>query len=172
MSNFVASIGVKVNAANEEIITEPEITILNSRNSRPVIPSIKTIGKNTATSVIVVEITAKKISLAPSMPASFGAIPFSIRMYIFSVITMASSTTSPTDSTMASMESTLMENPARYMTKNAPIRETGITIQGTNVTRQSRRKRKIMIITSTKASYTVDFTSLIDARINLVLSKP
>ncbi len=70
MSNFVASIGVKVNAANEEIITEPEITILNSRNSRPVIPSIKTIGKNTATSVIVVEITAKKISLAPSIPAS------------------------------------------------------------------------------------------------------
>ena len=46
---------------------------------------------------------------------------------------MASSTTSPTDSTMASMESTLMENPARYITKKAPIRETGITIQGTNV---------------------------------------
>ena len=72
MSNFVANIGVKVNAANEDIITEPEITILNSRNNRPVIPSIKTIGKNTATSVIVVEITAKKISLAPSIPASKG----------------------------------------------------------------------------------------------------
>ena len=74
--------------------------------------------------------------------------------------------------TMASMESTLIENPARYITKNAPIRETGITIHGTSVTRQSRRKRKMMMITSTKASYTVDLTSLIDARINLVLSKP
>ena len=60
MSNLVASIGVKVSAANEEIMTEPEITILNSRNKRPVIPCIKTIGKNTATSVMVVEITAKK----------------------------------------------------------------------------------------------------------------
>ena len=80
MSNFVASIGVKVSAANEEIMTEPEITILNSRNKRPVIPCMKTIGKNTATSVMVVEITAKKISLAPSIPASFGLIPFSIRI--------------------------------------------------------------------------------------------
>ena len=71
---------MKVSAANEEMITEPEITILNSRKSRPVIPSIKTIGKNTATNVIVVEITAKKISLAPSIPASFGLIPFSIRI--------------------------------------------------------------------------------------------
>ena len=91
---------------------------------------------------------------------------------MFSVITMASSTTSPTASTMASMESTLMENPARYMTKNAPISDTGITMHGTSVTRQSRKKRKMMMITRIKATYTVSFTSLIDARINLVLSKP
>ncbi len=91
---------------------------------------------------------------------------------MFSVITMASSTTKPTASTTASMESTLMEKPARYMTKKAPISETGITIHGTSVTRQSRKKRKMMMITSTKASYTVCFTSSIEARINLVLSKP
>ena len=41
-----------------------------------------------------------------------------------------------------------------------------------SVTRQSRKKRKMMMITSTKASYTVCFTSSIEARINLVLSKP
>ena len=91
---------------------------------------------------------------------------------MFSVITMASSTTSPTASTMASMESTLMENPARYMTKKAPMSETGITMQGTSVTRQSRRNKKIMMITSMNASYTVCLTSLIEARMNLVLSKP
>jgi len=33
-----------------------------------------------------------------------------------------------------------------------PTKETGITIQGTNVTRQSRKNRKMMIITRTKAS--------------------
>ena len=69
-----------VNAAKEEMMTEPVTTILNSRNKRPVVPSINTIGKNTATKVMVVEITAKKISLEPSIPASFGDIPFSMRM--------------------------------------------------------------------------------------------
>ena len=83
---------------------------------------------------------------------------------MFSVITMASSTTSPTDKTMASMESTLIENPAKYITKKAPIKDTGITIHGTSVTRQSRRNKKMIMITSTNASYTVLFTSLIEAR--------
>ena len=50
--------------------------------------------------------------------------------------------------------------------------DTGITIQGTSVTRQSRKKRKMMMITSTKASYTVLSTSLMEARMNLVLSNP
>ena len=84
---------------------------------------------------------------------------------------MASSTTRPTESTTASMVSTLIEKPAMYITKNAPISDTGITIHGTNVTRQSRRNRKMMIITSRNASYTVLFTSSIDARMNFVLSK-
>ena len=121
---------------------------------------------------MVVETTAKKISLAPSIPASIGFIPCSMRMYMFSVITIASSTTSPTANTIASMDSTFMEKPQTYIIKNAPISDTGITIHGTKVTRQSRKKRNMMIITSTKASYTVDFTSLIEARIKRVLSNP
>ena len=161
-----------MSAANDEIITEPATTKLNSRNRRPLVPSMNTIGRNTATRVMVVDITAKKISLEPSMPALNGRMPCSMRMYMFSVITMASSTTRPTDSTTASMVNTLMENPATYITKNAPMSDTGITIHGMSVTRQSRRKRKMMMITSTNASYTVFFTSLIDARMNLVLSNP
>ena len=65
---------------------------------------------------------------------------------------MASSTTNPTASTTASMVSTLMEKPKRYMMKNAPTSDTGITMHGTNVTRQSRKNRKMMAITNTKAS--------------------
>ena len=72
--------GVNVRAANEEIITEPATTKLNSRNRRPVVPSMNTMGKNTATKVTVVEITAKKISFAPSIPASKGFMPRSIRI--------------------------------------------------------------------------------------------
>ena len=71
---------------------------------------------------------------------------------MFSVITMASSTTSPTESTTASIDSTLIENPATYMMKKVPISDTGMTMQGISVTRQLRRKRKMMMITSTKAS--------------------
>ena len=72
--------GVNVSAANDDMTTAPEMTILNSRKSRPVVPSINTIGKNTATRVTVVEMTAKKISLAPSIPAFFGFMPCSIRI--------------------------------------------------------------------------------------------
>ena len=71
---------------------------------------------------------------------------------MFSVITIASSTTRPTESTTASIERTLIEKPATYMMKNVPISETGITMQGMSVTRQFRRKRKMMMMTSTKAS--------------------
>ena len=78
VSNLVEIIGVKVSATNEEIMTAPVITILNSRNNRPVVPCKKTIGKNTATKAIVVAITAKKISFDPLKPASSGDIPCSI----------------------------------------------------------------------------------------------
>ena len=85
---------------------------------------------------------------------------------------MASSTTSPTESTTASIDSTFILNPSMYMTKNEPTIDTGITRQGIRVTRQSRRNRNMMKITSMNASYRVVFTSLIDARMNRVLSKP
>ena len=72
--------GVTVNAAKADMSTLPDTTKLNSRKSRPVVPSMNTMGKNTATSVMVVEMTAKKISLEPSMPASSGVMPCSMRM--------------------------------------------------------------------------------------------
>ena len=71
---------------------------------------------------------------------------------MFSVITMASSTTSPTESTTASIDSTLIENPATYIRKNVPMSETGITMHGMSVTRQLRKKRKMMMMTRMKAS--------------------
>ena len=77
---LVASMGVKVSATIEDMPTDPAITILNSLNKRPVIPSMNTIGRKTAISVMVVEITAKKISLEPSIPASLGDMPLSIRI--------------------------------------------------------------------------------------------
>ena len=68
------------------------------------------------------------------------------------MFSMASSTTSPTESTTASIDSTLIENPATYIRKNVPMSETGITMHGMSVTRQLRRKRKMMMMTRMKAS--------------------
>ncbi len=127
-------------------------------------------GKNIATKVMVVEITAKNISLDPTMDASSGSIPSSTFWKIFSVTTMASSTTNPTDKTTANIDNTLMENPARYITKNMPISEIGITNAGISVTRQFRKKKNMMATTRIKAITTVDSTSRIEALMNLVLS--
>ena len=59
-------IGVRVRETNAEISTDPAITMPNSRNNLPVNPCKKMMGKKTAASVIVVDSTAKKISLDPA----------------------------------------------------------------------------------------------------------
>ena len=50
------------------------------------------------------------------------------------------------------MVNTLMEKPEIYITKKAPTKDTGITTQGTSVTRQSRRNRKMINTTSASAT--------------------
>ena len=59
------------------MITEPAITTPNSTNNLPVIPFRNIIGRNTAARVIVVEMTVKKISDVPFIPASTGLNPSS-----------------------------------------------------------------------------------------------
>ena len=63
---------------------------------------------------------------------------------MFSVMTMASSTTRPTESTTASIESTLIEKPATYIRKKVPMSATGMTKHGMSVTHQFRKKRKLL----------------------------
>ena len=171
VNSFVEIIGVNVNATKEETTTAPAITTLNSRNKRPVVPSKKTIGKNTATNTTVVAITAKNISFDPLNPACNGDIPCSIFVNIFSMTTIASSTTKPMASTTASKVKMLMVNPATYIIKKEAINDTGIARTGINVVRQLRKKRKMIKTTKRKASKIVSSTSLIELRMNTVLSK-
>ena len=67
----------------------------NSRNSRPTNPLMNNSGMNTAIRDKVSEMTVKPISLAPLNAASSGGTPFSMWRTMFSIITMASSTTKP-----------------------------------------------------------------------------
>ena len=91
---------------------------------------------------------------------------------MFSSTTMASSTTMPMASTIPSSVSTLIEKPATYITKKAPMSETGIASTGMSVERQSRRKRKMMSTTRIMAMKIVSWTSRIELRMYSVVSKP
>ena len=120
--------------------------------------------------MIEVEITAKNISLLPSMAACLIGIPFSNLLKIFSVTTMPSSTTSPVASTMASSVKILMENPEKYIIKKVATSEIGMSISGRIAINQSLKKKKITSTTSVKEIINVSSTSLSDLRILVVLS--
>ena len=73
-------------------------------------------------------------------------------------------------STMASSVSTLMEKSSRYITKKMPTSDTGMATTGMSVERQSRKNKKMMTTTSTKASMMVCSTSRMESRMNTELS--
>ena len=74
---FAESIGVSVSATMPEMITAPPTATPNSLNSRPVAPVRKSNGEKTATSAIVVAMTAVVISRVPSIAAVWGSLPSS-----------------------------------------------------------------------------------------------
>ena len=120
--------------------------------------------------MIVIATTAKVISRAPLIAAANGAMPASTCRLMFSSMTMASSTTSPTASTMASSVSVLTEKPNAHMKTNAPTSETGMVTIGTRVARKLRRKTKITSTTRTIASTIVSKTFSIDFAMKTELS--
>jgi hypothetical protein len=65
----------------------------------------------------------------------------SMKRAIFSMTTIASSTTSPVASVRPKSVSVLIEKPRPFINANVPISETGIVIAGISVVRQSWRKR-------------------------------
>ncbi len=97
-------IGVVVSETSSEIPTATLSVIANSRNSRPTIPPINRMGMNTATSEVLMDTTVKPISRAPCIAAANGFIPASRCRVMFSMTTMASSTTKPVETVSAISE--------------------------------------------------------------------
>ena len=87
--------GVVVSETTSETRTAMESTTANSRKSRPMMPPIRRMGMNTATSEMLIDRTVKPISRAPVIAASSGGMPCSRWRMTFSTTTMASSTTKP-----------------------------------------------------------------------------
>src|SRR5512143_716844 len=84
---------------------------------------------------------------------------------MFSMTTIASSTTKPVATVSAISDRLSIEYPSRYMTPNVPMRETGTATLGITVERTLRRKRKTTRITREIEIIRVISTSRTDARI-------
>ena len=167
---YTFNTGVMVKDTKAETKTAPAITTPNSLNKEPIKPSRKITGINTTASVIEVDITAKKISLLPSLAACLSGSPSSNFLKIFSVTTIPSSTTKPVASTMASKVNTLIEKPAIYMIKKVAMSEIGISIKGLIAINQFLKKKKITSTTNPKEIKMVSLTSVKARRIVFVLS--
>src|ERR1700733_12263040 len=83
---------------------------------------------------------------------------------MFSITTMASSTTNPVAIVRAIMDKLSMLYRHKYMTANVPINETGTATLGIRVARTFRRKRKTTKMTRPIDIASVRSTSLTDAR--------
>ena len=96
------SAGVRVSETTIDTAIEATRVTVNSMKKAPIIPGANRIGMNTAISDSVIETMVKAISLAPSSAASSRFMPASRWRMMFSITTMASSTTKPMAITSAS----------------------------------------------------------------------
>ena len=142
----------------------------NSLNMRPTSPVMNSSGMNTAISDNVSEMTVKPISLAPSSAALSGFSPRSMCRTMFSIMTMASSTTNPVPIVSAISERLSRLKPASHMTPNVAIRETGSVTPAMMVARIVRRNSSTTSTTSPTLRTSVNCTSRIEARMVLVRS--
>ncbi len=97
MRSLPLIIGVRVSDTTAE---KPMVTArvtANSRNSRPTTSPMNSSGISTAISAIVRDRMVKPICSAPFSAASIGASPCSTYREMFSIMTMASSTTKPVE---------------------------------------------------------------------------
>ena len=79
---------------------------------------------------------------------------------MFSIITMASSTTKPVEMVSAISVRLLMEKPARYITPKVPTSDSGTATLGISVAEALRRNTKITATTRPTARISSNCTSL------------
>ena len=153
------SAGTRDNATNDEMPTATVRTRPNSRNRRPDVPGKNAMGTKTATSTMVVAITAKKTDCVPRTDEALVPSPRFCRRWILSSTTMASSTISPVARTSANSVRMLIEKPSTQLAASVPRREMGIATAGTRVKRQLPENRRIVRITMSTENASVRNTS-------------
>ncbi len=116
-------------------------------------------GMNTAISDNVSEITVKPISRAPRKAASSALSPFSMWRTMFSIMTMASSTTKPVPIVSAISDRLSSEKPQNHITPKVAISDSGSATPAMMVARMVRRKISTTSTTSAMLSTSVNCTS-------------
>ncbi len=115
-------------------------------------PDMKLTGRNTAMIVADVATTARPISSAASSAAWKPVLPMRIWRTMFSISTMASSTSTPATNDSASRLTPLSVKSNQYMKANVGIADSGIASAEIAVARQSRRNRNTTSTASTDPS--------------------
>ena len=145
-------IGVSVSETMAETTTAMVSVSANSRNMRPTRPVMNSSGMNTAISDSVSEITVKPISRAPRSAASSGDSPSSMWRTMFSIMTMASSTTKPVPMVSAISDRLSSEKPQNHITPKVAISDSGRATPAMMVARMVRRNTSTTSTTSTTLS--------------------
>ncbi len=125
--------------------------IASSWNSSPTMPGMSRMGRNTAISDRLMDITVNPTSALPRSAASLGGMPSSMCRMMFSSTTMASSTTKPVPMVRAMSERLSMLYPSRYMGPKLPTMDSGSATAGISTARGERRNTKTTPITSRTA---------------------
>ena len=146
-------IGVSVSDTIADTTTAMVSVSANSRNMRPTRPVMNSSGMNTAISDSVSEMMVKPISLAPLSAAWNGLSPSSMWRTMFSIITIASSTTKPVPMVSAISDRLSSENPQNHITPNVAISDSGSATPAMMVARMVRRKMNTTRITSADAEH-------------------
>ena len=135
-------------------------------------PGKNATGTKTAISTRPVARTAPNTSRMASDAACRAVFPYSwMCRSMFSITTIASSTTMPVARITPKSVSVLIEKPISFVNAKAPISETGMVIAGMIVLRHVCRKTKITSTTSPIASASVFRTSSIDSSTTSVVLK-
>ena len=170
MSRYAHIIGVSVSEMTAETTTAALRVTANSRNNRPTIPVMNNSGMNTAISDTLSDTTVNPICRAPFRAASNGASPASMNRTMFSIITMASSTTKPVEIVSAIRERLSRLKPQSFISPNVPTMESGSATLGMTVAHSLRRNTKMTMTTSATVRSSVNCTSSTEARMVSVRS--
>src|SRR5208337_4991133 len=162
--------GTAVRETTMEMPMAHERTTANSRNRRPTTPLIIKIGMKTAISETLMDNTVKPVSAAPLRAACIGFMPCSRWRVMFSITTIASSTTNPVAIVSAISERLSRVYPNRYMAPNVAMIDTGTDMLGISVDQPLRRNRNTTRTTNEMETITLRCASLRESLVVMVRS--